>query len=72
MANRKSIMASAAVAVAALVLAGCGDTLGEQAAIGAGAGAVTAAVLDGDVVAGAAVGAAGNALYCQQYPERCN
>ncbi|QBF32853.1 hypothetical protein [Thalassococcus sp. S3] len=52
-------------------LAACGDTVGEQALIGAGAGAGTAAVLDGDLVAGAAVGAAGNVLFCQQNPSRC-
>lgn len=56
---------------ASLVLAGCGDTLGEQALIGAGAGAGTAVLLDGDVAAGAAIGAAGNVLYCQQYPSKC-
>ncbi len=64
---RKSFAALAAL----LMLAACGDTVGEQALIGAGAGAATAAVLDGDIVAGAAVGAAGNTLYCQQYPSRC-
>lgn len=39
-------------------LAGCGDTVGEQALYGAGAGVAGAAVLDGDVVTGAAVGPA--------------
>lgn len=56
---------------AALGLAACGDTLGEQALFGAGAGAGTAAVLDGDVATGALVGAAGNVAYCRQYPSRC-
>ncbi len=52
-------------------LAACGDTLGEQALIGAGAGAGTAVVLDGDVATGAVVGAAGNVAFCQLYPEQC-
>jgi len=53
-------------------LAGCGDTAGEQALLGAGAGAGAAVVLDGDVATGAVAGAAANVLYCQQYPSRCN
>lgn len=52
-------------------VAACGDTLGEQALFGAGAGAGTAAVLDGDLLAGAAIGAAGNVLYCQENPGKC-
>ncbi|MBI6629626.1 hypothetical protein [Pontibaca salina] len=52
-------------------LSACGDTLGEQALYGAGAGAATAAVLDGNILGGAAVGAAGNALYCQNNPGKC-
>lgn len=54
------------------VLAGCGETLPEQAIIGAGAGAGTAAILDGSIATGAVVGAAGNVAYCQAYPSRCN
>lgn len=46
-------------------LVACGDTGIEQALIGAGAGAGTAAILDGDLLTGAAVGAAGNVIYCQ-------
>ncbi len=61
---------SAAIFTAATLTA-CGDTLGEQALYGAGAGAATAAVLGGDVATGAVVGGAGNALYCQTYPSRC-
>ena len=38
-------------------LAACGDTLGEQALFGAGAGAGTALILDGDIATGAVVGA---------------
>ncbi len=52
-------------------LAACGDTFGEQALIGAGAGAGTAAVVGGSVATGALVGAAGNVAYCQTYPNRC-
>ncbi len=56
---------------AALGLSACGETFGEQALIGAGAGAGTAAVLDGDIATGAIVGAAGNVAYCRTYPSRC-
>ncbi|WP_411353140.1 hypothetical protein PNH50_20020 (plasmid) [Leisingera aquaemixtae] len=52
-------------------LAACGDTTGERLVYGAGAGAAGAAVLDGNVAAGAAVGAAANLLYCQENPHRC-
>ena len=57
--------------LAGLGLTACGDTLGEQAIFGGAAGAGVAAVSDGDVVTGAAIGAAGNVAYCQTYPERC-
>jgi hypothetical protein len=52
-------------------LAACGDTVGEQALYGAGAGFAGTALLDGNVVAGAAVGAAANVVYCQQNPGKC-
>lgn len=52
-------------------LAACGDTVGEQALIGAGAGAGTALVLDGNVATGAVVGAAGNVAYCQLNKGKC-
>ena len=55
----------------ALGLSACGDTFGEQALIGAGAGTAAAAVLDGNLVAGAVVGAAGNVVYCKQNPSKC-
>ena len=58
-------------AVCALTLAACGDTPLEQGLIGAGAGAGTAVVLDGNPVAGAVVGGAANVVYCQRYPSRC-
>ncbi|MCR9113891.1 MAG: hypothetical protein NXH84_11495 [Rhodobacteraceae bacterium] len=52
-------------------LSACGDTLPEQALIGAGAGAATAAVVSGSLATGAVVGAAGNVAFCQAYPARC-
>lgn len=52
-------------------IAACGDTVGEQALFGAGAGAGTAAVLNGNVVGGAALGAGANILYCQENPGKC-
>ncbi len=54
-----------------VVLAACGDTMGEQALLGAGAGAGAAAVLDGNVVGGAALGAGANVIYCQENPGEC-
>ncbi|WP_083445188.1 hypothetical protein [Ruegeria sp. 6PALISEP08] len=53
------------VAATCAGLAACGDTTGEQAILGGGAGAVGAAVLNADPLFGAAVGAAGNVLYCK-------
>lgn len=59
-------------ALAALVgLAACGETTGEQAIIGAGAGAATALLLDGNVAAGALIGAGGNVLACNQGLGNC-
>nr|WP_146344734.1 hypothetical protein [Phaeobacter marinintestinus] len=52
-------------------LAACGDTIGEQALIGSGAGAVTALAVNANPLLGVAAGAAGNVLFCQQFPERC-
>ncbi|THH35802.1 hypothetical protein E4Z66_12015 [Aliishimia ponticola] len=52
-------------------LAACGDTITDQALVGAGAGAATAVVLDGKLFTGAVVGAAGNMLYCQTNPGKC-
>ena len=63
---------TAFVALAAVLgLSACGDTLGEQALIGGGAGAGAAIVLDADPLAGAAIGAGANVLYCDQNPGRC-
>ncbi|MBY6059256.1 hypothetical protein [Leisingera daeponensis] len=52
-------------------LAACGDTTGEQLLYGAGAGAAGSALLDGNLVTGAAVGAAANVIYCKEKPGRC-
>ncbi|MFS4580276.1 hypothetical protein [Phaeobacter sp. C3_T13_0] len=52
-------------------LAACGDTTGEQVVYGAGAGAVGSALLNGNLVAGAAVGAAANVIYCKENPRKC-
>lgn len=61
-----------ALALAAIAgLSACGDTLGEQALLGAGAGAGTAILLEGDTTTGAIVGAAANVAYCRSYPGRC-
>lgn len=61
----------AAALSASLALAACGDTTGEQVAIGAAAGTVGSAVLQGNLLTGAAVGAAANVIYCKEYPRRC-
>jgi osmotically inducible lipoprotein OsmB len=54
------------LAIAALALAGCGTTVGDRglsgAAIGAGAGAVGAAILGGPIAAVALVGAGAGGL----------
>ncbi|WP_299656442.1 hypothetical protein [uncultured Tateyamaria sp.] len=56
---------------AALGLAACGDTVGEQAVVGGAVGGVGTAVLGGNAIAGAAVGAGANVLFCDQNPSRC-
>lgn len=57
--------------LAMFLLASCGDTLGEQAVVGMGAGGAAAMVLEKDAITGAAVGAATNIAYCRTYPSRC-
>ncbi|MFW8634763.1 hypothetical protein [Cribrihabitans pelagius] len=59
------------VLVASGGLAACGKTTGEQVIYGAGAGAAGSALLDGNVVTGAAVGAAANVIYCKENPYKC-
>ncbi len=58
-------------AVCAVTLAACGDTPLEQGLIGAGAGAGTAVLIDGNPVTGAVVGGVANVAFCQRYPHRC-
>ena len=61
------------IATAGLLgLAACGETVLEQGLIGAAGGAGVSAAVDGNIASGAAVGAAGNIVYCQKYPSRCN
>ena len=54
-----------------LAIAGCGETPLEQSVLGAGGGALGAAVLDVDTTTGALVGALANVAYCQRHPEEC-
>jgi hypothetical protein len=56
---------------AMLALGACGNNAGEQALFGAGTGLAGAAIADGNLATGAAIGAAGNVAYCQTYPHRC-
>ncbi|MCD9148876.1 hypothetical protein [Pseudophaeobacter flagellatus] len=56
---------------AAATLSACGDTTGEQVIFGAGAGAAGSALLHGNLVTGAAVGAAANLIYCKENPRKC-
>ena len=58
-------------AVAFTALAACGDTIGEQALAGGAVGAGAAAVINTNLAAGAAIGAAGNIIYCQENPAAC-
>ena len=60
------------MAAAAFGLSACGDTGTDQALIGGAAGAGIAVITDGSPLKGAAIGAAGNFLYCQTYPSKCN
>ncbi|WP_293574787.1 hypothetical protein [Phaeobacter sp.] len=60
----------AALALCSTLVA-CGDTTGEQVVYGAGAGALGSALLDGNLVTGAAVGAAANVIFCKENPSRC-
>lgn len=65
------IKAFAFAGAALLALGACGNTAGEQALFGAGTGLAGAAITDGNLATGAAIGAAGNVAYCQTYPHRC-
>ena len=57
--------------VLALALAGCGDSVAEQALFGGAAGVGVAAVAGGDPIAGGIVGAGGNVAFCQLNPHAC-
>ena len=59
------------VLAAPLILAACGDSIGEHALSGAGSGAGATAIFDGDVGTGAVVGAVGGILYCQAFDANC-
>jgi osmotically inducible lipoprotein OsmB len=61
-------MASCACAA----LAGCGATGTDQALFGGAAGAGIAVVVNANPIKGAVVGAAGNYIYCQANPGKCN
>ena len=69
--SRNTFRASALVLLCAVGLAGCGDTIGEQALAGGAIGAGAAAITSGSLLQGAAIGAAGNLAYCQLNPGRC-
>ena len=64
---RPFILALAATAT----VAACGDTVGNQAVGGAAIGAGIAAITEGNLAKGAAIGAGANVLYCQANPGRC-
>ncbi len=55
----------------AAALAACGQTLAEQSVGGAAIGAGVAAITDSSLLKGAAVGAAGNVVYCHLNPGKC-
>ncbi|MEM7318352.1 MAG: hypothetical protein AAF408_04940 [Pseudomonadota bacterium] len=52
-------------------LAACGDTTTEQVLYGGGAGLAGSLLLDTNPIAGAAVGAAANVIYCEQSQSSC-
>lgn len=58
-------------AAAALGLAACGETTGNQALAGGAIGAGAAVLVNGSLIKGAAVGAAGNIIFCELNPGRC-
>ena len=60
-----------AAVAALLTLAACGDTDLERGVSGAAIGAVTAEVLGGNVVTGAAIGGAAGVLCDDLTPENC-
>jgi hypothetical protein len=67
-----SIKSIAITLCAAGSLAACGETGTNQALLGGAAGAGIAVVADANPIKGAAIGAAGNFVYCQVNPGKCN
>lgn len=61
----------AGAAALVLAVAGCGNTVGEQALFGGAAGVGVAAATGGDPVAGGVIGAGGNVAFCQLNPHLC-
>ncbi|QOL81469.1 hypothetical protein [Pseudooceanicola spongiae] len=59
------------VGLVCAALAGCGQSLGEQALVGGAVGVGGAAVTGGSVGTGALVGAAANVAYCQTNKRAC-
>jgi hypothetical protein len=57
---------------ACAALAGCGDTGTDQALFGGAAGAGIAVIANANPIKGAVIGAAGNFVYCQANPGKCN
>ena len=57
--------------VLALGLAACGRSPGEQAVIGGAAGVAAGVIANESLGRAAAIGAAGNVLFCQVNPHRC-
>ena len=70
--RKPRILTAITLGAGLLGLAACGETTGEQALYGAGAGYLGSFLVDGDPFVGAAAGAAGNVLYCQKGPGHCN
>jgi len=58
--------------ITAASLAACGNTVPQQAAVGAAVGAGATALAGGAVLQGAAIGAAGTVVACQTELVHCN
>ncbi|MCB1343042.1 MAG: hypothetical protein KDK24_18630 [Pseudooceanicola sp.] len=68
---RTSILRATVALALAGSLAACGDDPLEQGLYGGAVGLGAAVALDANPVAGAALGAGANYLYCQRNPSRC-
>lgn len=71
-ANRIPIKAPLFAILGCTLLAACGTTGTNQALIGSAAGAGVAVIAGASPIKGAVIGAAGNFVYCQANPGRCN